>query len=184
MEIGVCSVLRVVNANGDGLGGYIKPLVLDSLLLGLDGELRKVWSGDVQGRMRLVALQHHVQERLDVHEFVLKANPNSSTHMTCDLVLACCIEISHTRSDLVLIGQNLVHGRPLFGDLGVGMAQLGVVDIGVDAALKNCVERDWVCRGLVGGFGQLDVEKSRDVAKVEDARIAQLDGLLQQLVLG
>src|SRR4051812_47069375 len=84
MKIRISPILRVIDTNDDILSRDIEPLVWYSLRTGLGSELLEVGSGDVRWRPRLVTLQHHVEEGLDVHELMLEADPDGPAHMARD----------------------------------------------------------------------------------------------------
>lgn len=64
------------------------------------------------------------------------------------------------------------------------MAIIRIIHIGIDPALKDLR----IVRGLAqrhpGGFAELHVKEGGNVAEVEDACVAQLNGLGEELVVG
>lgn len=183
----VGAVLGIIHAKDDALLGHVHPRIGHARAAGGGAERSKVWHRRMRRRERLIALQHHIQQRLDMHQLVLKGDPDASRHGAGQLVRVAAvrlvIQLGEARAHPALVGGDFGHGRPLVGDLGVVVALLRVVDVRVDAALKDGPVAGRVSGGRPRHLGQLDVEKGRDVAQVEDAGVAELDGLLLELLV-
>lgn len=177
----VGAVIGIVHADRDGLGGNVKPLIRDSDPGGLLRREGKVGTGRAGGRQHLVALQHHVQQRLEMHELVLEADPysagNGSGHLACSGAVVA-VEAAQAGPQAGLVVGDDLDGGPLVGHGRVGVAVLRVVDVRVNAALEDDAEHARLRGRLARRLAQLDVEKGRDVAQVEDEGVAELDGLL------
>lgn len=187
VDIRVRSVLRVIHADSDRVLGHINPRIRQSSTSCRGAQRRPVRNRRVRRRKRLVTLQHHVQQRLNVHNLMLKRDPDAARYTARQLLqisaIRVAVDLLQARADAALVFGNVLDAGPLVGDLGVVVALLRVVDIGVDAALKDGPVARRLGRGLARHFRQLDVEERRDVAQVEDAGVTQLDGLLLQLLV-
>lgn len=183
MYVEVGSLLRVVQADDDCLRGDVKPFVLDS---GLDrrlGELLKVGALSMRWGQRLGALQHHVQQRLDVHDLVLEAQPDGTPHGPDDVLLSILVQGDEPGPDALLVREDVLHMRPLAGDLGVLVTELRVVDVRVDAPLEDGVVRRGIGGRRASSLGELDVQEGGDVSQIEDTGVAELDGLLVKVLV-
>lgn len=61
------------------------------------------------------------------------------------------------------------------------MTLRGILHVRIDSTLEYLAET-WIQWLLIGASREMDVEKRRDMSKVEDALISQVDGLGQQLI--
>lgn len=66
----------------------------------------------------------------------------------------------------------------------MGMAIIRIIDIGVNSPLKNLRVMRRFAQRHPRRLAELHVEEGGDVTEVEDACVAQLDGLGEELVVG
>lgn len=64
------------------------------------------------------------------------------------------------------------------------MASLRVVDVGVNASLKDFVESCRLSGRELRSLVNLDVQECRDMTQVEDTSVSQLDWLLLKVLVG
>lgn len=177
------SVFGIVHADSDGLLRNIKPLVGHSLLQRLLSHLPKVGPSPVRGRKSLWTLQHHVQERLKMHDLVLKAKPNRPSYVARNVGLADSVQAQKPGSNAVLVGENIADSRPCIWHFGMIMTFGRIIDVRVDAPFEDVPVLCWMSCRLSGGFRQLYIQECRDMSQVEYARIAELDGFLIELLV-
>lgn len=113
----VSPIFRIIQPNDDFLLRDVEPFVGDPLGAGLGSKLLKVGNWDEGRRTGPIALQHHVQQRLEMHSLVLKANPNGSPNVPRDRVDATLIVALKPGTHAALIGLDLGDGRPLIWNL-------------------------------------------------------------------
>ena len=173
----------VIDSDGDLLSWDVEPFIFHSRLLGLSRKLLEVglhcpgrWYG-------FVALQQHVEQSLQMHGLVLKAQPHHTTSPSITVGLARFVKIRDSLADSALVVQHLVKWRILIGDLTVSVNMLGVVDVRIDATLEDLSVVSRVRRWQLRAFDDLHVQERRNVTEVEDACIAKLDRLLVELII-
>lgn len=179
-----CLTLWVNHANGDGLLGDMMPLILDPSFSSLHCQFLKVWLLGVRWCLGLVALEHHVEQSLHVHDLMFEADPDSASNAPRNLFPAMLVDIPETRADTLLILCDFIDRWPLIGDFRVSVALLWVVNIGINASFEDAVVMRRLCGRLAGGLGQLNVQKGWNVAEVEDACVPELDRLVMKLFVG
>lgn len=184
MEGRVIAILGIIQTDIDGLSRNINPFIRSPGPESLASHALKVWLHRVRRWQGLGALQHHVKQSLKVHNLMLKPEPDGSADGPRNGICASRVEADEPGTDSVLVGHDVVHRRPLVGNLGVIMALVGVVDIRVDATLEDGIVRSRMGGLVTGSLGELDVEERGDMAQVEDAGVSQLDGLFGQFLLG
>lgn len=119
-----------------------------------------------------------------MHDFVLETDPDTTADISGNVLLTGSIQVDESLADAVLIFQNLTHRGPIVGNDGMGMAVLRVINIRVDAALKDLVVAGRLCGRKLRHFVKLYVQKGGNVAKIKDASVAKLNRLLSQLCVG
>lgn len=183
MALTVELVFGIVHSNSDDLLWDIKPLVLHARGVCLLGNLWEIRNDRVWWWEGLVTLKHHVQQSLDMKHFVLESDPDGSADVLVQLIFLG-VESTKSLANSVLVFQDFLQSRPLVGDFRVVVAVIGVIDVGIDASLKDGVEINGLCSTSACRLLQLDVEEGGDVAEVENACITQLDWLLVELFIG
>lgn len=177
-------ILGIVQPQSDFLLRDVEPLVLHARRACLVCQGLEVGPRPVGRGLRLVALQHHVEQGLEVHDLVLEADPDGPPDVPGDPLRAVrVVERREPGSDALLVRQDLLDGRPLVGGLRVLVAEVRVVHVRVDAPFEDGVIGSGLRGRILRRLGELYVQKRRDVAQVEDASVPQLDGLILELVV-
>lgn len=183
MALSVEFVFGIVHSNSDSLRWDIKPLVWYARGVCLLGNLWEIWNHRVWRRNGLVTLQHHVKQSLDMKRFMFESDPDGSADVLVQLIFIG-VKFAKSLANSVLILQNILQRRPLVWNIRVDVAMLRVIDVGINASLKDGVEIDRLCSTSARRLLQLDVEEGGNVAEIENAFITQLDWLLAEFFIG